>query len=75
METGFDSDCEKDKTMKPKTSATLQRTRGVYGPERLQEDLADHNNRVGVHRIKRIRLGYLSPVAFVRQYYKTRIAA
>jgi len=35
--------------------AAHQRTRGVYGPERLQEDLADHNVRVGVHRIKRIR--------------------
>jgi len=31
------------------------RTRGTYGPERLQRDLADRDVSVGVHRIKRIR--------------------
>ena len=35
--------------------AAHQRTRGTYGPERLQRDLADHDVPVGVHRIKRIR--------------------
>jgi len=35
--------------------AAHQRTRGTYGPERLQRDLAAHGVRIGVHRIKRIR--------------------
>jgi len=35
--------------------AAHQRTRQTYGPERLQQDLAAHGVRVGVHRIKRVR--------------------
>lgn len=35
--------------------AAHTRNRESYGPERLQEDLADHGITVGVHRIKRIR--------------------
>jgi putative transposase len=35
--------------------AAHKRNREVYGPERLQADLADHGVHVGVHRIKRIR--------------------
>jgi putative transposase len=35
--------------------AAHTRNRESYGPERLQEDLADHGVSVGVHRIKRIR--------------------
>lgn len=35
--------------------AAHKRTRQTYGPERLQEDLADNGVIVGVHRIKRIR--------------------
>ncbi len=35
--------------------AAHQRTRETYGPERLQQDLAEPGGRVGVHRIKRIR--------------------
>jgi len=31
------------------------RTRETFGPERLQDDLADHGVKIGVHRIKRIR--------------------
>ena len=31
------------------------RTRETYGPERLQEDLADNGVKATVHRIKRIR--------------------
>lgn len=35
--------------------AAHERTRGTYGPERLQAELADHGVKVGVHRIKRLR--------------------
>jgi len=35
--------------------AADQRTRGTYGPERLQHELAEHGIRVGICRIKRIR--------------------
>ena len=35
--------------------AAHQRTRQTYGPERLQNDLAEHGIRVGVCRLKRIR--------------------
>jgi putative transposase len=35
--------------------AAHERTRGTYGAERLQEDLAKHGIEVGVHRIRRIR--------------------
>ena len=35
--------------------AAHERTRGTYGPERLQKDLAAHGVKVGVSRIKRIR--------------------
>jgi len=35
--------------------AAHRRTRQVYGPDRLQHDLADHGVRVGICRIKRIR--------------------
>jgi putative transposase len=35
--------------------AAHQRNRETYGPERLQQDLAEHGIEVGVHRIKRIR--------------------
>jgi len=35
--------------------AAHKRTRKTCGPERLQEDLAAHGVKVGVHRIKRIR--------------------
>ncbi|WP_148895792.1 IS3 family transposase [Geothermobacter ehrlichii] len=35
--------------------AAHERTRGTYGPERLQRDLAEHGIQIGVHRIKRIR--------------------
>jgi putative transposase len=35
--------------------AAHQRTRGTYGPERLQRDLSAHGLRIGVHRIKRLR--------------------
>jgi len=35
--------------------AAHQRTRQTYGAERLQQDLAAHGVRVGVHRIKRVR--------------------
>ena len=31
------------------------RTRDTCGPERLQQDLADHGIEIGIHRIKRIR--------------------
>jgi len=34
--------------------AAYNRTRGTYGAERLQEDLAFHGIKVGIHRIKRI---------------------
>jgi putative transposase len=36
--------------------AAHARTRGTYGAERLEEDLAAHGIKVGIHRIKRIRL-------------------
>jgi len=35
--------------------AAHQRTRGTYGPSRLQRDLADYGIFVGIGRIKRIR--------------------
>ena len=35
--------------------ATHQRTRETYGPERLQEDLAENGVNTSVHSIKRIR--------------------
>jgi putative transposase len=35
--------------------ASHQRTRGTYGPSRLQRDLADYGIFVGIDRIKRIR--------------------
>ena len=35
--------------------AADKRTRQTYGPERLHHDLAEHNVRVGICRIKRIR--------------------
>jgi transposase InsO family protein len=35
--------------------AAHRRTRQTYGPERLQRDLARHNIRVGICRIRRIR--------------------
>jgi len=35
--------------------AAHQRTRETYGPERLQEDLADNGVKTTVHRVKRIR--------------------
>ena len=35
--------------------AAHARTRGTFGPERLQEDLAAHGVKVGVLRIRRIR--------------------
>jgi len=35
--------------------AAHNRTRQTYGPERLQRELADHNVRVGIWRIRRIR--------------------
>jgi putative transposase len=35
--------------------AAHKRNRETYGPERLQDDLAEHGIHVGVHRIKRIR--------------------
>jgi putative transposase len=35
--------------------AADRRTRQTYGPERLQHDLAEHDVRVGICRIKRIR--------------------
>jgi putative transposase len=36
--------------------AAHQRTKQVYGPERLQHDLGEHGIQVGVCRIKRIRI-------------------
>lgn len=38
--------------------AAHKRNRETYGPERLQNDLAEHGIQVGVHRIKRIRKEY-----------------
>lgn len=35
--------------------AAHKRTRGTYGPERLQEDLAKHGVYIGVYKIKKIR--------------------
>ena len=35
--------------------AAHRRTRETYGPERLQEDLAAHGVKAGIHRIKRLR--------------------
>jgi len=35
--------------------AAHKRTKQVYGPERLQQDLAEHSIQVGICRIKRIR--------------------
>ncbi|MBA2660396.1 MAG: IS3 family transposase, partial [Nitrosospira sp.] len=35
--------------------AAHQRTRETYGPERLQEDLAENGINSTVHRVKRIR--------------------
>ena len=35
--------------------AAHRRTRGTFGPERLQQDMAEHGVEVGVCRIKRIR--------------------
>lgn len=35
--------------------AAHQRSRGTYGPERLQRDLADNGTHIGIDRIKRIR--------------------
>ncbi|MBT1072983.1 IS3 family transposase [Geobacter chapellei] len=35
--------------------AAHKRNRETYGPERLQNDLAEHGIQIGVHRIKRIR--------------------
>jgi putative transposase len=35
--------------------AAHQRTRQTYGPERLQQDLKEHDVQVGIYRIRRIR--------------------
>ena len=35
--------------------AANERTRGTYGPERLQKDLAEHGINAGISRIRRIR--------------------
>jgi putative transposase len=44
-----------DQRLEVEIQAAHRRTRQTYGPERLQEDLADHGVVVGVHRIKRLR--------------------
>ena len=41
--------------MEVEIQAAHERTRGTYGPERLQKDLAAHGVKAGVSRIKRIR--------------------
>jgi putative transposase len=35
--------------------AAHERTRGTFGPERLQQELAGHAVKVGISRIKKIR--------------------
>ncbi len=44
-----------EKRLELEILASHKRTRQTYGPERLQQDLADNGIVVGVHRIKRIR--------------------
>ena len=44
-----------DQRLEVEIQAAHRRTRQTYGPERLQDDLADHGVVVGVHRIKRLR--------------------
>ena len=44
-----------DQRLEVEIRAAHRRTRQTYGPERLQNELADHGVVVGVHRIKRLR--------------------
>jgi transposase InsO family protein len=46
---------EEESRLEVEIKAADKRTRQTYGPERLQYDLAEHNVRVGICRIKRIR--------------------
>ena len=41
--------------MEIEIKAAHKRTRGTFGPERLQQDLAAHGVKVGICRIRRIR--------------------
>ena len=51
--------------------AAHERTRGTYGPERLQKDLAAHGVKVGVSRIKRIRKKLGIPCKQTRRFKVT----
>ena len=44
-----------DNRLEVEIKAAHRRTREIYGPERLQKDLAKHGVQIGVHRIKRLR--------------------
>jgi len=46
---------QKEARLEVEIRAAHKRTRQTYGAERLQEDLAEHNVKVGICRIKRIR--------------------
>ena len=47
---------QEDAFLKVIIRAAHKRTRETYGPERLQQDIAEHEGvRIGIHRIKRIR--------------------
>lgn len=46
---------KEEKRLEIEIKAAHKRTRETYGPERLQEDLAEQGVHVGIHRIKRIR--------------------
>ena len=56
---------EEDIRLELEIKASHKRTRQVFGPERLQKDLADN----GVHA------GYPSPVAYEQRFYADRLAA
>lgn len=44
-----------DTRLEVEIKAAHRRTREIYGPDRLQKDLAAHGVQIGVHRIKRLR--------------------
>jgi len=46
---------KEEERLEVEIKAAHKRTRETYGPERLQEDLAEQGVHVGIHRIKRIR--------------------
>ena len=44
-----------DTRLEVEIKAAHRRTREIYGPDRLQKNLAAHGVQIGVHRIKRLR--------------------